>query len=84
MGGVERGGDLADEARRVRRVQPLVAAQEHAEVLALDEAHDDVEQAVLVADPVDRDHVRVLDLRGQRRLLLEAGPEVGVPGQARA
>lgn len=79
--GVEGGGDLADDPRRVRRIEPGVGAQEVAEVLTLDEAHHDVEQPVDVADLVDRDHVRVLDLGGERGLLLEPGAKIPVAGE---
>ena len=50
---------------------------------ALDQAHRDVEPAALLAGVVDRDHVRVLDRRGEARLAPEALAEPRVRRERR-
>jgi hypothetical protein len=78
--GVEGAADLRDDRGRPARREPPLAAQERVEVRARDVAHDQVEVAVLLAGAVDRDHVRVVDRRGQPRLALEALAERRVRG----
>ena len=70
--GVERVGDLGDDARGPRGLEAALAPQQPVQVGARHVAHDEVEVAVLLARRVDRDDVRVVDRRGQPRLALEA------------
>ncbi len=72
MRGVERVGDLGDDARGPRGVEPALAPEEPVQVRARHVAHDEVEVAVLLAGRVDRDDVRVVDRRGEAGLALEA------------
>lgn len=59
-------------------LKPPLPRDDRAQVGAGHVAHDDVEQTVVLADLVHRDHVRVLDPRREVRLALEAGTELGV------
>ena len=68
--GVERVGHLGDHVHGARRRQRTVR-DEVREVAAVDEAHVDEELAVDLAVVVDRDDVRVVELRRQRGLALE-------------
>jgi hypothetical protein len=76
--GVERGADLGDDPRHARRGQWAGAAHERAQVVAGHVAHRDERDAVLLARVVDRDHVRVVDRRGDLRLAHETAPDRGV------
>jgi hypothetical protein len=67
VGGIERARDLGDERERLRGLERTVAADVCGEVLAVDEAHGDVEDAVGLARLVDGDHVRVVDRGGEQR-----------------
>ena len=78
---VQRRRDLRDQHRGPHRLQPRLRRHEPREVLAVDVAHRDVEQPLLLARVVDRDHVRVLD-RG-RRLELLRGSARGTPRRPR-
>ena len=53
-------------------VQPL------AQRLALEQLRDDVRRAVVRADVVDREDVRMVQRRGRARFLLEAAQPIGV------
>jgi hypothetical protein len=55
-----------------RLSQPLQLVQDHVQPQALDELHDAVVQAVLLADAEDRHDVGVVQLRRRPRLTLEA------------
>ena len=82
--GVERRGNLCDQRDRPRRLEAAVAAEHRAEVAALDEAHGDVDVPVGLAGRVDRDHVRMVEARGQLRLAQDAlarGLVVHEPGR---
>ena len=68
--GVERAADLPHHRERPRHRERAFALEELLEV-ALDVAHGDVEDAVLVARVVDRDDVRVVERRGGPRLAHE-------------
>ena len=70
--GVERRCDLSDQRDRPRGLQPAVAAKHRAEIAALDEPHRDVDVPVRLAGGVDRDHVRMVDARGQLRFAQDA------------
>ena len=81
VSGVERGGDLGDDEGRALGAERALVADERAQVVAVDVAHRQVEDAVLLARRVDRDHVRVVDRRGGLGLAHEAQPEALVLGQ---
>ena len=68
VGGVERGADLGDHLRRALRRE----RRERAQVVAVDEAHREVEQPVLLARLEHRQDVGVIDRGGQPRLGDEA------------
>ena len=70
-----------DEALRTRRSRPAVAAQPLAQRLALEQLRDDVRRAVVRADVVDREDVRMIQRRGRARLLLEARQTLGIGGE---
>ena len=78
VGGVERGGDLADDPDRARGRERALAGDGVQQVGAVDEAHGDVELAVDLPRLVDGDHVRVIDRGGEHRLALEALAELAV------
>ena len=61
VGGVERGGDLPEQLERPLRRQ-LLALQDRAEVVALDVLQHEVEPAVDLAEVVDADDVRVVEV----------------------
>ena len=62
-------------------LEPALQRDQLAQVGALDEAHRHVQRPVLLARVVDRDHVGVVERRGDLRLALEALAELGVLGQ---
>ena len=78
--GVERVGHLGDHVHGARR-RERAALDEVGEIAAVDEAHVDEELAVDLAVVVDRDDVRVGELRRQRRLALEPAAVLLVGGQ---
>ena len=79
--GVERGGHRGDDRRRQLGLEPALAAQQRAQVLALDVAHDLEQHAVLLARVVDRDDVRMVQRRGDLRLRDEAAAEGRITGE---
>ena len=74
---VERLGHLGDQGDGAARLQraPPTALEDPGEVDARDEAHVEEQPAVDLAEVVQRDDVRVLQLRGGVRLAAEALPE---------
>ena len=69
----ERVGDLAEEAAHlVDRLARLAARGACARLPPVDERHDEVGDAVALADVVDRHDVRVRELRRRLRLAREA------------
>ena len=80
VGRVERGGDLGDQPRRSPRLQRSGVGEHLLEIDAVDEAHRDEQQPVVLARLVHGDHVGVLDRGRDPRLGLEAFAEVGVLG----
>ena len=75
---------LADEKPRACRVRsrPLVAGRKPvAQRLALEQLRDDVRRAVVLADVVDIQNVRMVQRGRRARLLLEAGQTPAVPGE---
>ena len=78
---IERGSHLRNNACRARRVERSLGCEEAPQVRAVDEAHRDVEDALLLAGRVHRDHVRVIQGRRELRLADEALAEVVAVGQ---
>ena len=82
--GVERRCDLSDQRDRPRRLEAPVAAEHRAQIAPVDEAHRDVDVPVGLAGGIDRDHVRMVDARGQLRFAQDAvarGLVVHEPGR---
>ena len=77
---VERAGDLAGDRDGPRRVEPALAAEQPAQVGAVDIAHGQVQQAFVLAGVIDLDHVGVVDGSRYPALALEAGAEHRVAG----
>ena len=73
---VQRVGDLDAEAQRLRERQRALA-EAIRERLALEELHDEVLRAVLVADVVKGADVRMRELRDRLRLALEPLADFG-------
>jgi hypothetical protein len=64
VGLVERSGDLVDDSRRSRLVEPATLdPQQRAQVGAVDEAHRQKQRAVLLAGLVDDPHPAAADPR---------------------
>jgi hypothetical protein len=78
MGVVERRGDLAPKANDESRRQPPSAAYQALEVLPFDQLHDDVMRAVIGADVIDVDYVRVSQAGGRPCFAFEALHELGI------
>ena len=76
--GVERGADLEADRRDPGGRDHALAGQQALQVGPVHVAHDEVEVPALLARRVDRDHVRVVDRRGDARLALEALAEPGI------
>ena len=74
---VERAGDLGEERERAVGGERQLGAQ----VVALDEAHRQIQLAVALARLVDRDHVRVVERGRELRLAQEAAAEALVAGE---
>ena len=66
--GIERGGDLSEQAQRPLVVDPLGRVEQRTEVIALHVLHCEVQGAVDLAGGVDRDDIGVLEARGELRL----------------
>jgi hypothetical protein len=81
--GVEGVGHRLQQGAQRLDVEPTVALEHRAEVLAVDEAHRQVEHAVRVARVVDRDDVRVLQAGRDGGLPLEAVAVLPVGGERR-
>jgi hypothetical protein len=77
VGGVERVGDLRDQPRRDRRLQPP-AFEQRGEVRALDVLHRHVQAPVLGARAEDAHDVRVADRDLRLVLALEADSELAI------
>jgi hypothetical protein len=77
---VERRRHLRDHRGGAGRRERAVALDHRAEVDARDKRHDDEQLAVVVAEVVRRDDVRVVEARGEPGLALEARAEVVVVG----
>src|SRR5215210_1537799 len=77
---VERIGDLSDQVERSRGVEPLVTAEQFAQVRAFDVGHGQVEDSVLLPESQDPDDVRMLETRGDLRFPHESLTEALVLG----
>ena len=78
VGRRERPGDRGPDAGDLPRRQRPAPAQDRREVLAVDQLHDDVRAARVLAVVVHGHDVRVAERRGRLGLLAEARREVGV------
>jgi len=83
MDRVQRLRHARERDRGARRDQRAGAVDERAQVMPVDEAHDQIGGPVALARGVDGDHVRVLDRGRGLRLLLEPGPKLLVARQFR-
>ena len=81
MGRIQGACQLCEDADCVRRVQ-TAALQALVQVTPLDVAHGDEEEIVGRPSLIDRDDVRMVDRRGQLRLVQEAVTERFVHGEA--
>ena len=73
---------LADGSRAVASGAALVAGRKpFAQRLALEQLRDDERRAVVLADVVDGQNVRMVQRGGGARLLLEASQTLGIPGE---
>ena len=79
--GVERLGDLREEVDRPLRLECAVLGDDLREVGALDVAHREEEDTVLLSRLVDRDDVRMVERSGDPRLPQEALTETLVLGE---
>ena len=61
MRGVEGVRDLRADRDRPARIQLLLVREQHLQIAAVREAHDEVELSVHLAGVVDRDDVRMLE-----------------------
>jgi hypothetical protein len=81
---VQRRGDLREDAHGSPRLERSLLVEHPAQVLAVNEAHHLEEDAVLLTGAVDRDHIGVVERRGDPRLGDEPPAEsrlVGQPGR---
>ena len=75
---VEARGDLRDDARGARGLDPAGLADERLQVGPVDVAHDEIQPAGLLARPVHGNDVRVVDRGRHPDLAAEAVGEVAV------
>ena len=68
----ERVGDLAQDPSRLVRREHAALVQALGEVVAVDVRHHEEDELLLLVDGVDRDDVRMRELRGRLRLAEEA------------
>ena len=83
VGGVERAGDLLEDARWPAPARAAPSRRSGLQVAALDHAHRDVQLPVDLARVVDRDDVRMLERGRHPRLGEEALAERDVVGELR-
>ncbi len=81
MGGVERAADLLHHCDGLLGREFSLAAQERAEVVAIDVFHADEADTIRLAQVVNADHVLVRDIAGENELLLEAQQNRGISCQ---
>ena len=80
VGGVERRRQLRHQLGRPHGLQVAHLAQQRVQVGPAHIPHDQVQRAVVIAGPIDGDHVGVVDRGGHPPLALEAVPELLVAG----
>jgi len=68
MRGVESLGDLRNQVQRPRRLEPVLASEQLAQVRAFDVGHGQIESTVLLPEGQRRDDVRMVEARGDPRL----------------
>jgi len=83
-GGTERRGDLGHESCRAPGVKRRFGGDQLSEARPAHEAHCDEQQPAVLPRFIDRDHVWVLEPRGDVRLAHEACTELGIVGARRA
>ena len=83
MRGVECVGRLGEQVDRSHRIETALPSKEFPEIRALDVGHREVQQAVLVSGRERGDDVRMVDARGDSRLLEEASAIALVARQIR-
>ena len=76
MGGVEGVRDLREDPHRTLGRELPVAVEQRPQVAPLDVPHRQVELSLPLARLVDRDHARVIERRGEPRLLEKTGSEM--------
>src|SRR6266704_2203814 len=81
VGVLERVDDLAGQARRLRRRERAVAVQHVAQGGPVDQLHDDVVHALLLAGVVQRDDIGVREAGRVDGLLVETPTQASVRGQ---
>ena len=81
VGGVERRGALREQIDRPARIERSRFTDDLAQVGADDVVHHEEHEPFLFSGVVDRDHVGVVDRRGDPHLAPEALPERRVIGQ---
>ena len=69
------------DSPRLARRQRALRVQTHREVFAVDQRHDEVDDPVAFVDAVDRDDVRMAQLRRGLRLTQESRPDLGAEGE---
>ncbi len=81
MSAVERVGERPGYCQDVLGSERPVACEDRAQILALHVPRGQVEHTLGLSRRVDRQHMRVLDRRGELRLAQEPLPEALVSGQ---
>ena len=80
--GIQRAADLLGDSQRVSPRQRAALADQRLQARPVHVAHRQVEDRVDLVRVVDRDHMRVVERRGELRLARETGR--GSPGRRRA
>ena len=83
MRGVEGARDGCEQRDRALRLEPRARREDATQVRPLDEPHRDEQASLVLAGLVDRQHVRVIEARGEARLAQEALAEPVVIGEVR-
>ena len=78
--GVERAADLLGNSQCVSPGQRVALADQALQARAVHVAHREVEDAIDLVRVVDRDHVRVVERRGELGLAQEPGAKAGIVG----
>src|ERR1035438_1962551 len=83
MGGVESAADLLNHRDRILGRELSFAAQDGAQILAVEVLHADEADALSLAQVENADHVLMRDVAGENELLLEARKNRGIRRQFR-